>query len=1801
MGYLRINNSVKRVLVFLISITMLLNYNMYIPAMAASANPSVETPLPTEASAFTIESGILAEYVSNIAKYSSIAVVAAEINSEKITGIKEEAFQYSSELETVVIPSTVTSIEEYAFASCYNLKDVYFYGDVGKIDGTAFGCEVYGDTSTGQEIVFHCKPEYLEKFKAERKNFYGDITIKADVKSELKDPAYPKQEEPEVSEKDGSDAAFFSYDVRSSEDGNKVVYINGYKAEGTGGEITLPSEYIDAEGNKYAVKGIAKGAFSGTNGSIPGVKDTTALAKITKIIVPAEIDDIEDLAFSGVGKYANRNAGYNLKEIEFKGDAVNLGISILSNNPKLEKVVFSSGLKTIPNYTFSKCGKLSDVNIPETVERIGYAAFKDCVNLHKIRFESALPPEMILNNDTFTKAWPFAGCKALTLEAPKANVNAYKESWKQMLSEKDVKVKGDISLVGWGEEGSVVVSIPDFKVPVGEDESKYLEYRVIDFDNDIKTGNIELKYVGYNGQGTLTIPEDVTHKVEGSDWNFKVIGIGEEAINTYRLEGGSSNYFFTKITFPNSLTYIRKGGCWSLGEVDELDFSKTKLNDIGKFAFHNCKSVKTVKLPATLENMGHEIEEVSPKTGEEDANAPKVNYTENVFSCCDKLENIFVDQANPAFKDVDGVLFTKDCKKLIRYPNAKKAAHYDIPAGVEVIASEAFRQSHTGSSVLETVSFPASLKEIESIAFRYANLKSLKLPANIKFGNCAFDLCKNLETVEIPEGVAEISDYMFWRCEKFSDVKLPASLKKIGKCAFESNPVKTVDLNNVEEVGDYAFNRCKSLTEVKIPATAKVIGTGVFADCSNLTKVEMEDGCKTIGRFMLFHDDKISELKIPDSVSAIGEYAFALCYGLKKINIPKNLSEMGGYTLKGCVLLENVVFPEEVTIKELPEGTFHECVNLKSVSLGHNIVKTGPVAFSGTNHELVVNCCADESAFSRSPFDNYAFNLDNKALFLKYADTGEKDANGYPIYKVWIKPDYAQGGDVSEDECKVAHIAADSYPQFVFASVNGELDPEKLLNIPDENLRDCILKSVLNAEREPVKVKGQAEEYKYPIFTSDLNAIEAAEALELNGWGKTKAAKQIKDLTGIEKFKFLKTFVLRGAKEIKTVDLTANKELVSVTISDCELKYAPALNGLTKLEVLKLVGNKYKTLDLSSNMNLKEFQSTGVAIKGTKDDYEGLTEIDLSNNTKLEKVNLSQNQLTALDVSKLKNMNELLFSWTHIEKLNLEDLTALERVTGMSKQLKEMSVKNNPNLTGISVNDSGLEKVTFKNNPKLANVALGRNKALKSLDISDITSLKELELNSSGVTALDVSKNTMLKGLNIGQTPIKELNVSNNKELEKFIATGSGLENLNLSGLDKLDRLEVRGDKSLDFSGKLKTLVLKGNSKLRTIEMGDNQVKTLDIQQAPILYKLSASNNKLESLDAKGLKLSSLNLDNNALKTIDLKDSQLSNPNSAKIKNQNIVVKQKVQDNAYIVKMADIVGSENVADIKSVEGADYDKTTGTVKVSLQNPNFKYIYRAATKTDWSKKPFDMELEVNVKVEKIEEQNSNTVDGSSGSGIGSPLSSGTGSATAPPAEKLPVTLENPEVPKSAAAPAFEDISGKWYEDVVKKSVEMGIFKGVSGDKFAPETPITRGMTATILGRFANAPETAEASIFKDVDNSAYYAPFVTWCNKNGIVKGISSDKFAPNDNVTREQIAAIVGRYIESKGKTLEASKNKFVDDAKISDYAKNYVYALANAGILKGDDKNNFRPTDNLTRAEAAAIIVRATEYLTSAK
>lgn len=178
---------------------------------------------------------------------------------------------------------------------------------------------------------------------------------------------------------------------------------------------------------------------------------------------------------------------------------------------------------------------------------------------------------------------------------------------------------------------------------------------------------------------------------------------------------------------------------------------------------------------------------------------------------------------------------------------------------------------------------------------------------------------------------------------------------------------------------------------------------------------------------------------------------------------------------------------------------------------------------------------------------------------------------------------------------------------------------------------------------------------------------------------------------------------------------------------------------------------------------------------------------------------------------------------------------------------------------------------------------------------------------------------------------------------------------------------------------------------------------------------------------------------------------------------------------------------------------------------------------------------------------------------------------------------------------SAPSFfVDVpAGAWYYSVVKEAYDKGLMNGVSATTFAPSQSLTRGMFVTILYRLAGSPEVTAASSFADVPANQYYADAVAWASANSIVNGVSADKFAPNNNITREQMAAIIHRYAVANN--IEAAGNSEVtysDSAKISEFAKAAVEWATNAGVLSGNSDGTFAPLRTATRAEAAAIFVR---------
>lgn len=173
-------------------------------------------------------------------------------------------------------------------------------------------------------------------------------------------------------------------------------------------------------------------------------------------------------------------------------------------------------------------------------------------------------------------------------------------------------------------------------------------------------------------------------------------------------------------------------------------------------------------------------------------------------------------------------------------------------------------------------------------------------------------------------------------------------------------------------------------------------------------------------------------------------------------------------------------------------------------------------------------------------------------------------------------------------------------------------------------------------------------------------------------------------------------------------------------------------------------------------------------------------------------------------------------------------------------------------------------------------------------------------------------------------------------------------------------------------------------------------------------------------------------------------------------------------------------------------------------------------------------------------------------------------------------------------------FVDIKGHWAENDILNVVSLGLFSGTTDITFEPETEMTRGMFVTVLGRMSGE-EISGTCTFTDVDNGKYYAPYIAWANKNGVVSGTSATTFNPDEAVTCEQAAIILSKYADYKGitfKTVSISPST----TGISEWAKDYVVEAAKAGIITKQNTNGYNYTSSATRADVASMLSNFMEY-----
>lgn len=208
---------------------------------------------------------------------------------------------------------------------------------------------------------------------------------------------------------------------------------------------------------------------------------------------------------------------------------------------------------------------------------------------------------------------------------------------------------------------------------------------------------------------------------------------------------------------------------------------------------------------------------------------------------------------------------------------------------------------------------------------------------------------------------------------------------------------------------------------------------------------------------------------------------------------------------------------------------------------------------------------------------------------------------------------------------------------------------------------------------------------------------------------------------------------------------------------------------------------------------------------------------------------------------------------------------------------------------------------------------------------------------------------------------------------------------------------------------------------------------------------------------------------------------------------------------------------------------------------------------------------------------------------------------GKVTVTPTFRETENAEEPtDAPKTSEKQGYSDISDtRWSKGDIDYVSENGLMVGINDKEFAPTTSATRGMIVAVLYRLEGKPVMTDENPFDDVKAGSYYEDAITWAAANDIVAGYGEGKFGPDDNITREQLAAIFFRYAMFNGYDVSktASLSGYKDADKASSYAVSALQWAVAENLLAGDN-GNLNSRAKATREQVAAVLHRFCENIT---
>ena len=654
--------------------------------------------------------------------------------------------------------------------------------------------------------------------------------------------------------------------------------------------------------------------------------------------------DLSNCETIGNATFANC---YNLQSVNLK-KCITIESQAFTNCNNLQSVGDLSSCTTIMYGAFQSCSSLKSIDISNCTS-LGEEAFADCSKLEEVKLSKQINK---INDDTFSGCTnlksidlsnstsiggrAFNGCQSLTSVGNTALLSS---------------IQGN-AFSGCTNLTTIDLSNSTF---VGENA----------FSNCAKLSNINLSKCNLLGYGAFNNCTNLT-EVDLSSCSSLAESVFRGCSNLKTIKGIENfttipAYAFEGIGIETlSLplcTTIQEGAFRTCSQLKSIDIPVCQ--SIGMNAFASCSRLESASIPNTIKSLGYKCFNGNTTLTLYAKNVPALDRNPGTTAESDTLalgknvliivpkESLAAYQAADVWNTMSERIFpmgtqfnydveataqasTSGLQKAIGEKNLRSVVTLKVKGSINSYDIMVMRNKmdnlhhldladadvksntynyYTGYSTQDDILGPHSFADLDK-------LMTVKLPKSVKYIDLAFNNCRQLRSVEMPENLICVGDTADWNWNKDGGA--------FGNCTN----LEEIIFHNCEKIGGKAFYQCNSLQEITLPKNLKHIGSYAFNYCNQLKDIILPNEVETIGEHAFEFCYNLSSVQFPPSLKRIEANAFYCCISLSSINLP-GLTSISENTFSGCSNLTEVKLPS--TLERIGNNAFENCSNLTKV------------------------------------------------------------------------------------------------------------------------------------------------------------------------------------------------------------------------------------------------------------------------------------------------------------------------------------------------------------------------------------------------------------------------------------------------------------------------------------------------------------------------------------------------------------------------------------------------------------------------------------------------------------------------------------------------------------------------------------------------------------------------------------------------------------------------------------------------------------------------------------------------------